>query len=125
VIAGVLELIPSLGLTIATFIAGISAWTQGSSTLNLSNLWFAILVISIFIIIQIFENSVLIPRIISKRMNIHPALIFIAIVCTLSLYGVLAGLIVIPLIGSLMVIIRFGFQYLDNNDGGRISGIKY
>ncbi len=114
VLAGLLELIPSLGPTIATSIAGISAWTQGSSTLNLSNFWFAIVVVSIFIIIQILENTILIPRVMSKRMNIHPALVFIAIVSTLSLYGVLAGLIVIPLIGSLIVIIEFGFQYIND-----------
>ena len=120
VIAGILELIPSLGPTIATFIAGISAWTQGSPTLNLSNFWFAIVVCSIFIIIQILENTVFIPRVMSKRMNIHPALVFISIVSTLALYGVLASLIVIPLIGSLIVISRFGVQYLDR-DGGKVN----
>lgn len=115
VIAGILELIPSLGPTIATFIAGMSAWTQGSQTLDLSNFWFAILVCSTFIIIQVLDNTILIPRIMSKRMNLHPALIFIAIVSTLTLFGVLAGLIVIPVIGSFVVIIRYTFQHLYSN----------
>ncbi|MCJ7735584.1 MAG: AI-2E family transporter [Anaerolineales bacterium] len=113
VLAGILELIPSMGPTIATFIAGMSAWTQGSLTLNISNFWFAILVSGIFIGIQILENTVFIPRVMSKRMKIHPALVFIAVVSTLSLFGVLAGLIVIPVIGSLMVIIKYTFQDLD------------
>ncbi|MCJ7716013.1 MAG: AI-2E family transporter [Anaerolineales bacterium] len=113
VIAGILELIPSLGPTIATFIAGMSAWTQGSLTLDISNIWFAVLVCSIFIIIQILENTILIPRVMSKRMSLHPALVFIAIVSTLSLFGVLAGLIVIPVIGSLVVIIKYTFHHLD------------
>lgn len=82
-IAGILELITSLGPTITTTIAGLSAWTQGSLTLGLSNFWFAIVVCSIFIIIQIIENTFLVPRVMSKRMNIHPALVFIAIVSTL------------------------------------------
>jgi predicted PurR-regulated permease PerM len=120
VIAGILELIPSLGPTIATFIAGMSAWTQGSLTLDLSNFWFAILVCSIFIIIQVLENTILIPRIMSKRMNLHPALIFIAIVSTLTLFGVLAGLIVIPVIGSFVVIIRYTFQHLYSNTDGKM-----
>jgi len=115
VIAGILELIPSLGPTVSTFIAGMSAWTQGSITFNISNFWFAILVCSIFIVIQLLENTVLIPRVMSKRMKIHPALVFIAIVSTLSLYGVLAGLIVVPLIGSLVVVINFSAEYLDRD----------
>ncbi|MCJ7715432.1 MAG: AI-2E family transporter [Anaerolineales bacterium] len=121
VIAGILELIPSLGPTIATFIAGMSAWTQGSLTLNISNFWFAVVVCSIFIIIQILENTVLIPRVMSKQMNIHPALVFIAIVSTLLLFGVLAGLIVIPVIGSLVVIIKYAFQHLDQIPAGSLS----
>ena len=121
VIAGILELIPSLGPTITTFIAGMSAWTQGSSTLNISNFWFAVIVCGIFISIQILENTVLIPRVMSKRINIHPALVFIAIVSTLSLFGVLAGLIVIPVIGSLVVIIKYAFQHFEQIPLGNLS----
>jgi len=51
----------------------------------------------------------------SRRMKIHPALVFIAIVSTLSLYGILAGLIVVPVIGSLVVIINFSAEYLDRD----------
>ncbi len=113
VIAGILELIPSLGPTITTIIAAISAWTQGSQTLDISNTWFVIIVCSIFITIQFLENTIIVPRIMSKRMKIHPALVFIAIISTLTLFGVLAGLIVIPLIGSFLVIIKYMFHYWD------------
>ena len=120
VIAGILELIPSLGPTIATFIAGMSAWTQGSLTLDITNFWFAIIVCAIFIFIQILENTILIPKVMSKRMNIHPAFVFIAIVSTLSLFGVLAGLIVIPVIGSIVVIINYSFENLNNKAEDKI-----
>ncbi len=110
VLAGFLELIPSLGPTIAMIIAGVTAWTQGSSYLQISNIWFAILVCAIFIFIQLVENTILVPRIMSKRMNLHPALVFIAIVSTLALFGVIASLIVIPVITSLGVIIKYVFQ---------------
>jgi len=122
VIAGILELIPSLGPTIATFIAGMSAWTQGSLTLDISNFWFAIIVSAIFIFIQILENTILIPRIMGKRMKIHPAFVFIAIVSTLSLFGVLAGLIVIPVIGSIAVIFQYSYQHLNRPDGDYFEG---
>ena len=120
-IAGILELIPSLGPTITTTIAGLSAWTQGSLTLDLSNFWFAIVVCSIFIIIQIIENTFLVPKVMNKRMNIHPALVFIAIVSTLSLFGILAGLIVIPVIGSLVVLVKYVYHRLDINSSENLT----
>lgn len=111
-IAGILELIPNIGPTITAVIAVVSAWTQGSKFLNLSNFWFAIIVLGIFVLIQFLENTVIVPRIMSRRMKLHPALIFVAVVSTLSLFGVLAGLIVIPVIGSLVVIINYTFRVL-------------
>ena len=113
ILAGFLEMIPSVGPTISTLIAGATAWTQGSGFLDISNFWFAILVCVVFIIIQVVENTILIPRIMGKRMGLHPALVFIATISTLSLFGVIAGLIVIPVIASLGVIIHHSFQHLD------------
>ena len=57
-------------------------------------------------------------------MNLHPALIFIAIVSTLTLFGVLAGLIVIPVIGSLVVIIKYTFQHLDSSSAEEMPAGK-
>jgi predicted PurR-regulated permease PerM len=113
ILAGFLELIPSVGPTISTLIAGVTAWTQGSGWLDISNFWFAILVCLIFIAIQAVENTILIPRVMGRRMGLHPALVFIAIISTVTLFGVIAGLIVVPVIASLGVIINLSFQQLN------------
>jgi len=113
VLAGFLELIPSLGPTVSTVIAGVAAWTQGSLILDISNFSFAILICVIFIIIQAVENIILVPRIMGRRMKLHPALVFIAIISTLTLFGVIAGLIVIPVIASIAVIIKYSYQELN------------
>lgn len=120
-IAGILELIPSIGPIITAFIAAISAWTQGSQHLDVSNFWFTVIVCGIFILIQFLENTVIVPRIMSRRMKLHPALIFIAVVSTLALFGVLAGLIVIPVIGSIVAIINYVFKHLANTPNEPIA----
>ena len=102
-LAGGLALIPSLGPAIATIIAGLIAWTQGSSYLGISNFWFMLLVMAIFIGIQFAEGIWLYPCIMGKRMNLHPAVVFIAVVSTLSVFGALYGLIIVPIIGSVVV----------------------
>ena len=118
ILAGFLEMIPSFGPTVSTLIAGMTAWTQGSANLDISNFWFAILVCVIFIAIQAVENMILIPRIMGRRMGLHPALVFIAIISTLALFGVIAGLIVIPVISSLGVIINHSFRQLNQTNDG-------
>jgi predicted PurR-regulated permease PerM len=118
ILAGFLEMIPSFGPTVSTLIAGMTAWTQGSANLDISNFWFAILVCVLFIAIQAVENIILIPRIMGRRMGLHPALVFIAIISTLALFGVIAGLIVIPVISSLGVIINHSFRQLNQTNDG-------
>lgn len=112
-LAGLLEMIPSLGPTLSTMIAGVTAWTQGSAYLEISNFGFALLICGIFISIQALENTILLPRIMGRRMGLHPALVFIATITTLSLFGVIAGLIVIPVIASLGIIINYSFAQLN------------
>jgi len=45
-------------------------------------------------------------------MNLHPGIILIAIAGTVFTLGIIAGLIIIPMIGSLELIIRFTIQQL-------------
>ena len=106
-LAGGLAMIPNIGPAIATIVAGVIAWTVGSSYIDISNFWFAILVIAIYLLIQLLEGVWFQPRIMSRRMNLHPGVILIAVVSTISLLGALAGLIVVPVIASLWIIIKY------------------
>jgi predicted PurR-regulated permease PerM len=110
ILAGGLALIPNLGPAIATATAGVVALTQGSSYIDISNFWFAVLVCGIYLGIQFLEGIWFQPRIMSRRMNLHPGVIIITVVSTLSLLGALAGLIVIPVLGSLVVVLKYLFR---------------
>ncbi|MBI9043425.1 MAG: AI-2E family transporter [Anaerolineaceae bacterium] len=106
-LAGVLALIPSLGPATATAIAVIVAWTQGSSYLDIPNLTVAIIIVAIFQGIQLIEGLWLTPRIMGRRMNLHPGLVLIAVIGTLFTLGALMALIIVPVIGSLGLIFRY------------------
>jgi predicted PurR-regulated permease PerM len=106
-LAGVLELIPSLGPTATAVVAAIVAWFEGSACLPLSNAWFTVVVIALYGLIQLVENVWLHPRIMGRSLRLHPGLVFVAVVGALALAGALVALIIVPLIGSAVVAGRY------------------
>jgi len=106
-LAGTLDIIPSLGPAVATAVAALLALTQGSSHLPLSNAWLTVLVIVLFALIQLLENVVLQPVIMRRRLKIHPAIVFLAVTSSIALVGVVMALIVVPLIGTIEIILTF------------------
>lgn len=105
ILAGVLDVIPSAGPAVAMAIATAVAWFQGPPDyLQLSNLWFMLLVLSIFAAIQTIENIWLRPRIMGHSLRLHPGVVFVAVMGSLALGGILIALLIIPVIGTLGII---------------------
>jgi predicted PurR-regulated permease PerM len=107
VLAGLFDIVLSVGPLIVTIIAGIVAFVAGSTYLPLSNFWFMVLVIIVFTLIQLLENTWLRPRIMSDRLRLHPAVVFVAVIASLAMAGILTALIIVPLIGSALVVGRY------------------
>ena len=106
-LAGALDLIPSLGPTVALVMAASLAWFNGSAHLEISHAWFTILVIMLFSVIQLTENVWLQPRIMGRSVRIHSGVIFVAVVGALSLSGALVALIIVPVLGSARIVGRY------------------
>ncbi len=105
--AGVFDVLLSVGPVLVTVVAAVVSLFAGSAFLPVSNLFFMLLVVGIFSVIQILENVWLRPRIMGHSLNIHPAIVFIAIIASLALAGVLTALIIIPVLASIGVIVRY------------------
>lgn len=105
--AGVFDVLLSVGPVLVTIVAGVVALFAGSSYLPISNFVFMLLVIAVFSLIHFLENIWLRPRIMGHSLNIHPAIVFIAIVASLALAGVLTALIIIPVLASAGVLGRY------------------
>lgn len=107
VLAAVFDIILTVGPLIVTVIAGIVAFVAGSTYLPLSNFWFMVLVVTVFSLIQVLENTWIRPRIMSDQLRLHPAVVFVAVVASLALAGILMALIIVPLISSALVVGRY------------------
>lgn len=107
VLAGLLDIVLSVGPLVVMIIAAIVAYVAGSNHLAISNFWFAVLVAVLFSAINFVENIWLRPRIMGASMRLHPAVVFVAVVGSLALAGVLTALFIVPLIGSALVVGRY------------------
>jgi predicted PurR-regulated permease PerM len=107
IIAGVLEIIPNIGPAIAAIPAILIAYFQGSTYLPLSNGWFALLVVGLYLVIQQLENNILVPRIIGRSLNLHPLVVIIGAIAGASLAGVLGIFLAAPMLASLRIVGRY------------------
>ncbi len=115
-LAGVLEFIPNIGPTIAAIPAVLIALFQGSYWLPLSNFWFAVLVVGIYILIQQIETNLLIPRVMGRSLNLHPLVVLVAVILGGSLAGVLGVLIAAPTVATVRVLGRYIYYRLTDQD---------
>ena len=98
VIAGLLEIVPTIGPIIAAIPAIIVA-------LNIS-FPMALIVGVAYFLIQLLENNILVPRIMQRAVGLNPIVIIIGIIIGGKLLGVPGALLAIPFISLLVVIYR-------------------
>ena len=104
ILAGVLEIIPNIGPIIAMIPAVIVALIQGSLTLSVSNLQFALIVMAIYFVIQQLENQLLVPRIIGTSVNLHPVVVLCGVVVGANVGGILGAFLAAPFIASMRLV---------------------
>jgi len=101
-IAGLLEVIPTLGPTLAAVPAIIVALTVNPPT--------ALAVAVIYIVIQLLENNFLVPKIMQKAVGLNPVIVILGVMIGANLMGVAGALLAIPFISFIIVL----FESINN-----------
>ncbi len=116
VIAGVLELIPSLGPFLAAIPAVIVALIQGSTYLGVSPFVFALIVTGFYIAVQQFENAFVVPRVLGEAVELHPLVVMVGVVVGASFAGILGALLAAPVIASTREILSYVYAKILDKD---------
>ena len=106
-LTGLFSLVPEIGPLVAGALAAIVALSEGSTLLPLSNGWFALLVIGLYLLLINFKNIWLRPRVMGRSVNLNEGLVFVAIIAAVIFGGVLGALIIVPVLASAIVIGRY------------------
>jgi len=123
IVAGILEIIPSLGPTLAAVPAILLALFQGSPRIPLSNVGVALVVAGVYWMIQSLENNFFVPRIIGSSLNLHPLMVIVGVLAgatlggTLGLLGgILGALLAAPILATTRHILRYIYCKLVDQD---------
>lgn len=111
-VAAVLNLVPNLGPIMASLPAILLALVQGSSHIEVSNLFFALIVTLAYVGIQQIEGNVLVPRIIGGSVNLHPTVVLLGAIIGLSTVGLLGIFLAAPTLATLRILMGYAYRKL-------------
>jgi predicted PurR-regulated permease PerM len=109
VIAGLLELIPSVGPTLAAIPAVLLALVLGSTYLPIeNNLVFALIVVAFYVLVQLIENQFVVPHVMGEAVDLPPLIVLIGALAGATAFGILGALLATPVIATGNLV----FQYI-------------
>lgn len=95
-IAGILEILPTIGPIIAAIPAIIVALNTSFNA--------ALIVVLFYILLQAAENNLLVPRIMQKAVGLHPVAVIISVIVGSQLLGILGALLAVPFVSLILIL---------------------
>lgn len=100
VFSGIAALVPVFGVLLATILPALFVLGMGQGLTK------AVLVIGVGVLVHVIDGNFVSPIIMSKRVDLPPALTILAVLIAGSLLGPLGLLVAVPLLASVMVVVR-------------------
>ena len=114
---GLFKIIPDVGPMFAAGVSVLVAFLEGSNVFDIPNVWFALLVFVIYAVlinvITIWLRSFLFGR----SVHMHSGLVFILIMLAVIIQGILGAVIVIPIVASAFIVLRYILRKINNQPG--------
>lgn len=121
-LAGLMEFIPSIGHAIWLVTAATLTLTEGSTWLPMPSWIVALILIGLHLVFQQVDLNFLIPRIIGRRVHLHPLVVIMGIAAGATIAGVLGVVLAAPTIASARVLGRYLRGYLFDQEIRVLAG---
>jgi predicted PurR-regulated permease PerM len=116
VITGFLNLVPTFGPLISYLLIMVVTYTQGSSYLTLNPATLTILVLGINLLINQVVRLVIFPRLAGKSVHLPVFFVILGLVVAGVLWGVIGLVLVIPLLGTVLEVLRYVLRKINRQD---------
>lgn len=109
-VAGLLSFVPYLGFITGFGAAIIASLVQHGDWPHL------IMVVGVFIVGQLLEGYVLVPRLVGEKIGLHPVAVIFAVLAGGYLFGFLGVLLALPAASVILVLLRYLAQRYRQSD---------
>jgi predicted PurR-regulated permease PerM len=100
-IAGLISFVPYLGAIAGVVMGVIAALVQYQDWFHL------VLVLGVFVVGQLIEGYVLVPKLVGDKIGLHPVAVIFAVLAGGELFGFLGVLLALPVASVVMVVLRY------------------
>lgn len=100
-VAGLLSFVPYLGFITGFAAAIIASLVQHGDWANL------LMVVGVFVVGQLLEGYVLVPRLVGEKIGLHPVAVIFAVLAGGYLFGFLGVLLALPAASVILVLLRY------------------
>ena len=100
-VAGLLSFVPYLGFIVGFGSAVIAVLVQYGDWTHLA------LVVGVFLVGQLLEGYVLVPRLVGEKIGLHPVAVIFAVLAGGYLFGFLGILLALPAASVILVVLRY------------------
>lgn len=111
-LAGIMELLPTVGPAISGTIGTLVALFLGPTWMPVSHLTFALIIGIAYGILGQIESIYFIPRLVGGRVNLHPAVAFVSVIAGTLVFGALGILLATPVVATLRTLLTYLYRKL-------------
>ncbi|MBL0165222.1 MAG: AI-2E family transporter [Xanthomonadales bacterium] len=103
-IAGLISFVPYLGAIVGVGMGVIAALVQYQDSFHV------LLVAIVFVVGQLLEGYVLVPKLVGDKIGLHPVAVMFAILAGGELFGFVGVLLALPIAAVVMVLLRYAYE---------------
>ena len=103
-VAGLISFVPYLGAIVGVSMGVIAALVQYQDSFHVA------LVAVVFVVGQLLEGYVLVPKLVGDKIGLHPVAVMFAILAGGELFGFVGVLLALPIAAVVMVLLRYAYE---------------
>jgi len=115
-VAALGRFVPYVGAWITWITYGLVALLQGYTIFNLPSGFYALLILGCAIFIDSLLDNLLVPRVMSENLKVHPAFVLVGALIAVDLLGIVGILLAAPVLATLKLFFGYILKKLTDQD---------
>ena len=103
--------VPIVGAVVSGGLAALVALVSNGLTA-------ALIVVALVLVVQQIEGNVLQPILVGRTLDLHPAVVILAVTAGGTLYGIVGAFLAVPVVAVAAVVVRYGRQQIAELEPG-------